>query len=140
MGPPHSDVDLQLLENKVLSRGIIRKSAPILTEITIRKSHPLEGSCQEAILLPHTTFDVFSIAFRSAHSTSADARRRIRVLAATPKSEVKRHGALGYSSDCMPVVPGSYSASNFAGAAWRNATPVDMPIFSYNGGRMFITP
>src|SRR5262249_12134966 len=34
--------------------------------------------------------------------------------AATPKSEVKRHGALGYSSDCMPVVPGSYSASNFA--------------------------
>ena len=24
---------------------------------------------------------------------------------------------MGYSSDCMPVVPGSYSASNFAGAA-----------------------
>ena len=44
------------------------------------KSHPLEGSCQEAILLPHTTFDVFSVAFRSAHSTPAYARRRIRVF------------------------------------------------------------
>jgi hypothetical protein len=29
---------LQTLENKVLSRGIIGKSAPILAEITIRKS------------------------------------------------------------------------------------------------------
>src|SRR5215475_9194733 len=38
MGPPHSDVDLQLLENKALSWGIIRKSAYILAEITIRKS------------------------------------------------------------------------------------------------------
>ena len=25
-----------------------------------RKSHPLEGSCQEAILNPYTTFDIFS--------------------------------------------------------------------------------
>ena len=41
MGPPHSDVDLQLLENKALSWGIIRKSACILAAITIRKSHPL---------------------------------------------------------------------------------------------------
>ena len=37
--------------------------------------------------------------------------------AATPKFEVKRHGASGHSNDCMPVSPGSYSASNFAGAA-----------------------
>jgi hypothetical protein len=29
---------MQLLENKALSRGIIGKSAPILAEITIRKS------------------------------------------------------------------------------------------------------
>jgi hypothetical protein len=29
---------LQTLENKALSRGIIGKSAPILAEITIRKS------------------------------------------------------------------------------------------------------
>jgi hypothetical protein len=29
---------LQMLENKALSRGIIGKSAPILAEITIRKS------------------------------------------------------------------------------------------------------
>jgi hypothetical protein len=32
------DVGLQTLENKALSRGIIGKSAPILAEITIRKS------------------------------------------------------------------------------------------------------
>jgi hypothetical protein len=32
---------LQTLENKVLSRGIIGKSAPILAEITIRKSQSL---------------------------------------------------------------------------------------------------
>ena len=31
-------MSLQLLENKVLSRGIIGKSAPLLAEITIRKS------------------------------------------------------------------------------------------------------
>ena len=35
---PHSEVGLQLLENKALSWGVIRKSACILTEITIRKS------------------------------------------------------------------------------------------------------
>ena len=62
---PHSDMGLQLLENKALSRGTIRKSACILTAITIRKSHPLEGSCQEAIRPPSTTFDnFFSVAFR----------------------------------------------------------------------------
>jgi hypothetical protein len=32
------DVGLQMLENKALSWGIIGKSAPILAEITIRKS------------------------------------------------------------------------------------------------------
>src|SRR4029450_7206900 len=63
------DVGLQATENKALSRGIIGKSAPPLTEITIRKSHPLEGSRQEAIPLPSTTFDIFFVAFHSAHST-----------------------------------------------------------------------
>jgi hypothetical protein len=56
-------VGLQTLENKALSRGIIGNSAPILAEITIRKSHPLEGSCQEAIPFPYPTFDVFSLGF-----------------------------------------------------------------------------
>jgi len=65
------DVGLQTLENTALSWGVIRKSACVLTEITIRKSHPLEGSCQEAILLPSTTFDILFVAFRSAHSTPA---------------------------------------------------------------------
>ena len=37
----HRDVGLQLIENKVLSWGIIGKSAPILAEITIRKSQEL---------------------------------------------------------------------------------------------------
>src|SRR4030095_5716508 len=39
----------QPIVHKALSWGAIRKSACILAEITIRKSHPLEGSCQEAI-------------------------------------------------------------------------------------------
>ena len=59
----------QPIVHKALSRGIIRKSAPILAEITTRKSHPLEGFRQEAILLPPTTFDIFPVVFRSAHST-----------------------------------------------------------------------
>ena len=41
----------------------------MLAEIKHRKSHPLEGSRQEAILLPSTTFDIFPVVFRSAHST-----------------------------------------------------------------------
>jgi hypothetical protein len=32
---------LQLLENKALSRGIVRKAACILAEITVRKSQPV---------------------------------------------------------------------------------------------------
>ena len=62
---------LQTLDKKVLSRGIIGKPALILAEITYRKSHPLEGSRQEAILLPSTTFDIFPVVFRSAHSPPA---------------------------------------------------------------------
>src|SRR5262245_13749055 len=38
MGRLHRDASLQLLENKALSCGIIRKSACILAEVTIRKS------------------------------------------------------------------------------------------------------
>ena len=49
----------QCIEGKALSRGSSRKSAHILTEFAIRKSHPLEGSCQEAIPLPYPTFDSF---------------------------------------------------------------------------------
>src|SRR5512138_2878418 len=37
-GRPPREVLLQGLENKALSRGIIGKSAPLLAEITIRKS------------------------------------------------------------------------------------------------------
>ena len=46
---------MQTLENKALSRGIIEKSAPILAEITIRKSQEIElrrggGGCGHSIL------------------------------------------------------------------------------------------
>jgi len=43
------DVGLQTLENKALSRGIIKKSAPILAEITIRKSQDVSypWKCEE---------------------------------------------------------------------------------------------
>jgi hypothetical protein len=68
IGDDPQSVSLQVVEKKVLSRGIIGKSAPILAEITIRKSHPLEGSRQEAIPLPSTTFNIFSVAFHLAHS------------------------------------------------------------------------
>ena len=46
MGQFYSDVNLQPIENKALSRGIIHKAACILTEITIRKSQPIStGGC-----------------------------------------------------------------------------------------------
>ena len=38
LGELHTDGDLQLLENKALSRGTIRKSTCLLATITIRKS------------------------------------------------------------------------------------------------------
>src|SRR6266702_6969113 len=66
-----NDVSLEVLYNEQLSWGVSQKSMPILAEIEDRKSHPLEGSCQEAIPLPYTTFGIFFVAFRSAHSTPA---------------------------------------------------------------------
>jgi hypothetical protein len=47
------DVGLQMLENKVLSRGIIGKSAPILAEIMIRKSQVIsEEGTMNTMSLP----------------------------------------------------------------------------------------
>jgi hypothetical protein len=43
-------VGLQTLENKALSRGIIGNSAPILAEITIRKSQDQNYTVQELVL------------------------------------------------------------------------------------------
>src|SRR5215216_4005041 len=59
MGRPHRHVGLQLLENKALSWGVPRSPACNVAETAQRKSHPLEGSRQEAIPLPSTTFDSF---------------------------------------------------------------------------------
>src|SRR4029453_17887672 len=41
----------------------------MLTDLPHRKSHPLEGSRQEAIPRPSTTCDSSPVVFRSAHST-----------------------------------------------------------------------
>jgi hypothetical protein len=64
-----------------LSWGVPRKPACNLADTAQRKSHPLEGSCQEAIPLPHTTFDNF-FRLRSARHTppSMGHLRRIRVF------------------------------------------------------------
>jgi len=43
--------------------------------------------------------------------------------AATPKFEVKRHGAVNPSNDCRAVSLGSYSASNIAGSAISSGNP-----------------
>jgi len=48
------------LAGAVLAWGIGATYPCMLADITDRKSHPLEGSRQEAILLPSTTFDIFS--------------------------------------------------------------------------------
>jgi hypothetical protein len=54
------DACLQTIAYKELTLDIGRKGTQMPAEITSRKSHPLEGSCQEAIPLPFTTFDIFS--------------------------------------------------------------------------------
>jgi hypothetical protein len=58
MGRSPRDVGLQPLENKALSRGIIGKSAPLLAEITIRKSQALAA---------HVIYNFSSLASGSAY-------------------------------------------------------------------------
>ncbi len=63
---------------------------------------------------------LFGVAKCHGVGETQDAARialRLPALAATPKFEVKRPGASSHNRDCMPVPPGSYSASNFAGTA-----------------------
>ncbi len=80
----------QPIVHKALSRGTIRKSACILAEITIRKSHPLEGSCQEAIPLPYPTFDVFSLGSRRHTPPPIGHLRRIRVFIPVASASMRR--------------------------------------------------
>src|SRR3989442_10633464 len=68
-----NDVSLEVLYNEQLSWGVSQKSMPILAEIEDRKSHPLEGSCQETIPPPYTTFDSFFL-LRCARHTPPDLR------------------------------------------------------------------
>ena len=83
-------MSFQLLDNKALSRGIIGKSAPILAEITIRKSHPLEDSCQEAILFPYTTLGIFSLRSTRHTPPPIGTRRRIRVFVPMASAPMRR--------------------------------------------------
>src|SRR4029450_4767611 len=83
-------MSLQLLENKALSWGILGKSAPLLAEITIRKSHPLEGSSQEAIPLPSTTFDFFPLCSTVHTPPPLGHRRRIRVFMLVASTPMRR--------------------------------------------------
>jgi hypothetical protein len=55
------------------------------------KSHPLEGSCQEAILLPHTTFDSFFPLRSDRHTPPPLGNlRRIRVFLTVASAPVRR--------------------------------------------------
>ena len=60
-------------------------------EITIRKSHPLEGSCQEAIRPLYTTFDIFSrcVPIGTLHPPMCDLRR-IRVFIIVASAPLRR--------------------------------------------------
>jgi len=80
----------QPIVHKALSWGTIRKSACILAEITIRKSHPLEGSSQEAILLPSTTFDFFPLCSTGHTPPPLGHRRRIRVFLPVASTPIRR--------------------------------------------------
>jgi hypothetical protein len=55
--------------NSVSTGPISRTGKGACTSYSLSSVVGLEGSSQEAILLPHTTFDIFSVAFRSAYST-----------------------------------------------------------------------
>ena len=63
--------------------GVIQKSAPIFAETADRKSHPLEGSGQEAIPLPDITFDSFWSGVALNHATGDSYTRCPRPTAVT---------------------------------------------------------
>src|SRR5262245_33484881 len=50
----------------------------------------LEGPCQEAIPLHSTTFDMFFVVFRSAHTTPLGHLRRIRVFIPVASAPMRR--------------------------------------------------
>ena len=54
------------------------------------KSHPLEGSCQEAIPLPYPTFDVFSLGSRRHTPPPIGHLRRIRVFMPVASAAMRR--------------------------------------------------
>jgi len=84
-GTTLSDVGLQLIENKALSWGIIRRSAYILAEITIRKSQTpsLRGflvvqSSPEKRPIPETSlFKIGACNYRSQNQLYGQSRKLV---------------------------------------------------------------
>src|SRR5215470_10414586 len=62
----------------------------MLTEIMHRKSHPLEGSSQEAIPLPSTTSDFFPLCSTGHTPPPLGHRRRIRVFIPVASTPMRR--------------------------------------------------
>jgi hypothetical protein len=64
--PIPSNLQTRLLASGVFGFPVVHKSSRIVEPM---EKSPIRRLCQEAILIPYTTFDIFFVAFRSAHST-----------------------------------------------------------------------
>ena len=76
----------------------------------------LEGSCQEAIPLPSTTFDMFFVVFRSAHTTPHGHLRRIRVFIPVASAPMRRTSHPSGSRPLDVSLPGQTSAPGIVNA------------------------
>src|SRR4029434_228169 len=97
------DVGLQATENKALSRGIIGKSAPPLTEITIRKS-------QVCTLLHNVGFSFQKARFVSDHLD--EAKRLVWLEEKWPaifRGAKRRHGLILFEDEASFAQWGSLS-------------------------------
>jgi len=90
--PPRGRGKRQMTDEATLVAAIAR----VLTEHRVEgllsvtwEKHPLEGSCQEAIPLPSTTFDIFPVVFRR-HTPPSGYLRRIRVFIAVASACMRR--------------------------------------------------
>ena len=99
-----------------LSWGIPRKPACNLAETAQRKSHPLEGSRQEAVPLPSTTFDFFPSCSTWHTPPPIDGLRRIRVFIPMVSAPMRRtsHPSGSRPRDvslvCQTSAPGIFDA------------------------------
>ena len=80
----------EAIEFYALLCGSSRKPACNVVETAQRKSHPLEGSRQEAIPLPSTTFDFFPLCSTGHTPPPLGHRRRIRVFIPVASTLMRR--------------------------------------------------